>query len=327
MEARNMRCHLRRLGRRGILVVAACVAVSALGALSMASAYPPCFGAASRDPYHTCHNRNLDLAVIPTPREAQIVPNAPCYPLAERTPLEHLINACIFGVREGATDGTIALVGNSHAAHWRAAVAVVADSLDWYGVSITRSSCPFLVGTVELPEPKRAQCIRWHKAVVTWFRLHPEVTTVFVSDQPTPVVTAHGQSENAAQVAGYEQAWAELPASVTHIIVIRDNPYVHPTTLPCVEAAMARHKPAGLACALRRSQALKPDPEVTAAEALHAPRVQVIDLTHFFCDAALCYPVVGGALVYRDEDHLTRVFAATLGPYLLHALGTLMASW
>ena len=98
-------------------------------------------------------------------------------------------------------------------------------------------------------------------------------------------------------------------------------------TLPCVEAAIARRINAGAACALPRSVALKPDPQVIAAEELHSKRVQVIDLTKFFCGSELCYPVVGGALVYRDVDHLTRTFAATLGPFLLHALGALMRSW
>jgi hypothetical protein len=30
--------------------------------------------------------------------------------------------------------------------------------------------------------------------------------------------------------------------------------------------------------------------------------------------------VVGGVLVYKDENHLTPLFARTLGPYLLRAV-------
>jgi hypothetical protein len=48
--------------------------------------------------------------------------------------------------------------------------------------------------------------------------------------------------------------------------------------------------------------------------------VQVIDLTHFMCGRRRCFPVVGGALVHKDPTHLTRVFATTLGPYLLRRL-------
>jgi hypothetical protein len=30
--------------------------------------------------------------------------------------------------------------------------------------------------------------------------------------------------------------------------------------------------------------------------------------------------VIGGALVYKDDNHLTEVFARTLGPYLAQAM-------
>jgi hypothetical protein len=55
--------------------------------------------------------------------------------------------------------------------------------------------------------------------------------------------------------------------------------------------------------------------------------VQVIDMTHYICDQARCYPVVGGAMVYKDPQHITEVFSTTLGPYLGDALARLMAHW
>lgn len=273
--------------------------------------HPRCFGAAARDRAHPCTNPRLRLAVVPTPREAQILPNAPC------TPIEPVLNVCGFGVSAVQSTATVGLLGNSHAGHWRAALEVVARALQWQGISITRSSCPFMHATIDLPEPKRAECTRWNQGVVGWLHQHPEMGTVFVSDQPTPPLVARGRSVLAAQIDGYIDAWHELPATVRHIVVIRDNPYSRVDTLACVERARARREPAGERCAVPRAQALKPDPAAIAAQRLHSPRVQVIDLTRFFCDSRLCYPVIGGALVYRDADHLTRVFAATLGPYLL----------
>jgi hypothetical protein len=49
--------------------------------------------------------------------------------------------------------------------------------------------------------------------------------------------------------------------------------------------------------------------------------VRLLDFSDSMCTATLCPPVVGGVLVLRDADHLTRAFSATLGPYLLRALG------
>jgi hypothetical protein len=286
-------------------------------------AYPACFGAATRDPdpAHACRNPALRLLVRPTPLEAQITPSAPC------TEVEPVINVCAFGAPASIATSTVALVGDSHAGHWRAALNVVAGALEWQGLSITRSSCTFSAATTALPQPRRGQCRSWTRGVLRWFAQHPEVSTVFVSDHRGRSLTAPGESALATEVRGYASIWEALPASVKHIVVIRDNPYVHPDTLACVERAMARRAPAGPACAVRRKAALQIDPEVLAAARLHSPRVRVIDMTHFFCDRRLCYPVIGGALVYKDTTHLTRVFAATLGPFLLHRVGRLLASW
>ena len=62
------------------------------------------------------------------------------------------------------------------------------------------------------------------------------------------------------------------------------------------------------------------DQLAAAAVKMRAARVRVIDLTPHFCDESQCFPVVGGALVQRDETHLTTTFSATLGPYVLRAL-------
>jgi len=302
------------------MVVIAAIALL-VGLASAGASEPSCFGAAARDPLHACHNPRLDRAVIPTPSEAIIVPNAPC------NPIELTLNVCGFGVEDAPTAETVALVGNSHAGHWRAALAVVADALNWQGISITRSSCPYMQATIHLAEPLRAECSRWIAGIPAWFAAHPEVSTVFVSDQPTPPLVTPGHPILGVQVGAYIAAWNALPPSVQHIVVIRDNPYTHGDVLACVEGAMARREPAGARCAVPRNVAVKADPEAIAAEHLHSPRVQVIDLTNFFCDARECDPVIGGALVYRDATHLTRSYAATLGPYLLREVRKLMSSW
>jgi hypothetical protein len=74
-------------------------------------------------------------------------------------------------------------------------------------------------------------------------------------------------------------------------------------------------------CALPRQYVLPGDALADVAQALRSVRAKVVDLTPHFCDAASCYPVIGGALVQRDETHLTPTFSATLGPFVLRALG------
>jgi hypothetical protein len=55
--------------------------------------------------------------------------------------------------------------------------------------------------------------------------------------------------------------------------------------------------------------------------------VQSIDMTRFFCDKRRCYSVIGGALVYKNIDHLTDVYATTLGPFLLQRVDDLVDGW
>jgi hypothetical protein len=151
---------------------------------------------------------------------------------------------------------------------------------------------------------------------------HREVSTVFVSEISGGAgVIAPGKNQLAAQRAGYVAAWKALPATVTRIVVLRDTPKALGNTDACVQQAIARHRRAGLACSFPRRPALQPDSAVIAATRLRSERVRVIDLTRFFCDASRCYPVIGGALVYKDENHMTETFSNSLGPFLLRRLG------
>jgi hypothetical protein len=295
-----------------------------LGLASPSTGAPPrCFGAAARDPAHPCRNPSLRLTVVPAPADAPRLPNSPCTPL--RSPGGP--NVCEFGAPASAASATVALVGDSHAGHWRGALEVVARAKGWHGQSITHTSCPLAKALRDLPEPARTRCARWKRQAFAWLGRDPEISTVFVAGLSggTGVVPSHGRSEFETSVAGYEAAWKALPPTVTRIVVIRDTPKgrAHGQTLRCVQRAMARRRPAGRACALPRSNAVDRDPAAVAARRLGSARVRLLDLTRYFCGPRWCYPVVGGALVLRDQNHMTGVFSSTLGPYLERALDRL----
>jgi hypothetical protein len=48
----------------------------------------------------------------------------------------------------------------------------------------------------------------------------------------------------------------------------------------------------------------------------------LVDLDDAVCPTALCAPVIGGVLVYRDINHLTKTYVLTLAPRLSAALPT-----
>jgi hypothetical protein len=281
------------------------VAVAQRASKVLIAQHPRCFGAAA----HACHNPRLRLTVVPTPAEARNRPNAACG-LDERDGELHL---CGFG-RPGRA--TVALVGDSHASHWRAALDEVARARGWAGISLAHAACPLSTTiAAALPQPARGQCAAWNRQVVRWLGAHPDVHTLIVSAIAGGPTYAKVDAE-----AGYLAAWRALPRSIRRIVVIRDTPKARLSTDDCVERAMDHRRPAGPACRLDRALALPPDPQVAAAHRFTGRRVQVVDMSRFICDRRWCYPVIGGALVYKDDNHLTEVFARTLGPYLNRAI-------
>jgi hypothetical protein len=279
-----------------------------------------CFGAAARDPAKPCRDAALRLSVFPLPEDAILEPNARCTPVGQTT----VLLPCAFGVPKEKAKDVIALVGDSHASHWRAAVEVVSQTRGWRGISITRSSCPFSQAVAVLEGVETKRCRTWNREVLAWFRAHPEVHTVFVSEHSGgKVVTAPGKGTEATQLQGYLAAWAALPATVSRIFVIRDTPRDTSRTADCVTAAVTARKPPGPACALARGRVLKPDPAAIAARRAPSRRVKLIDLSPYMCSKRLCLPVIGGALVHRDIDHLTQTFAASLGPYMARKVAAL----
>jgi hypothetical protein len=299
------------------------ITVSLTQSPSPVSGTPRCFGAASQDPLDPCENPSLRFTVTPTPDEALITPNAPCTPVS----LTALVNPCTFGASPSTASADVALLGDSHAETWRAAMTVVANTLHWYDISLTRSSCFYSQAIPILPGSLVSQCIAWRAGVVAWFRANPKVRTVFVSDEDdAPAVAARGESVFATEVSGYLAAWHLLPASVKHIVVLRDSPVPGLATGTCVDRAIAHHQDAAVTCGLARASALFPDPEVAAAYE-DEPRASVIDMTDFFCGVTVCPPVIGGVLVYKDGSHMTNLYSTTLGPYLLARIRRLVAGW
>ena len=276
-------------------------------------AFPRCFGAASRDPVQPCRNPVLARTVFPKPLDALLEPNSPCR-LGER---DGELTPCAFGVDPAQASETIALVGDSHAAHWRAAIDTLMTANNWAGVSFTKAGCPLSTAISDLPRRLEGKCVRFKRQLFRWFAEHPEVKTVITSNHTGGQVVGAGDDDYAAHVEGYAGAMRKILETADRIVAIRDVPRQKSNSFSCVMRAMRRKVNAGPACALPRRWALQPDPATEAVAQLDPARAQLVDLTRFLCSPRLCPPVIGGALVHKDQTHLTRVYATTLGPYLL----------
>jgi peptidoglycan/LPS O-acetylase OafA/YrhL len=214
----------------------------------------------------------------------------------------------------------VALVGDSHAFQWVPALAAIADAHELKVISITKTGCPLtdvmvLVGR----RSKRpySECERWNQSVKVLLRqLAPDLVIASQQAAGYDVAGAADRAESSRLVAeGSSRSWRELIDAGIPVLVVRDTPAMGSDVPDCV----ARHPGALERCEVPRDVALPSnDPVLAAARGTRG--VRLADLGAFICDGDRCPPVVGGVLVYRDDNHLTATYTKTLAPMLWQPL-------
>jgi peptidoglycan/LPS O-acetylase OafA/YrhL len=229
---------------------------------------------------------------------------------------------CRFG--DGSPTRTVALVGDSHASHWRGAVETIARQMGWTVVEILRSACPATharaLTFLGAPwEPARVEeCRQWSDRVDDELvRLGADL--VFTSGFVDAVQFDEDPErslETGAQ--GFAAAWADWVDDGMDVVVLRDIPTTGGVRMiDC----LAMNPDDATACSRPREEAVTPDALSAGVVQADDDRIRLVDLTDHFCDERRCYSAVGGAIVYYDADHLTGQFARTLAPFLLAEMG------
>ena len=228
-------------------------------------------------------------------------------------PDEVRVEACTYGDTTAST--TAVLLGDSHAAHFAPALERAAHAQRWRLVVMTRSACPWV--DLDLPGGYAATriadgCRRWRaRADSALSRLRPDV--VFVASASGYTVAPE------AWEIGTRAALDRLAHRAGRVVLLPDLPSAGVRVPQCL--ARADWRP-GTAldpdCRLRAPTGLGPertDAQRRAARAL--PTVEVLDLHDAVCRVRPCAPQVNGIPRYRDSDHLSVDYAATLAPRFL----------
>ena len=161
---------------------------------------PRCFGAAARARKRPCHNRAFGRTVTPRPFDALVMPDLACRP--RKTPRYEAINPCDFGYLDEPRAPAAALIGDSHSAHLRATVEVVAQARGWRAASITHPGCAFSTDLVPALPSIRSFCRRHSTEALRWLRDHPSVHSVFTSNLAGRATFGAG---------GFLEMWRRLP--------------------------------------------------------------------------------------------------------------------
>jgi peptidoglycan/LPS O-acetylase OafA/YrhL len=220
--------------------------------------------------------------------------------------------SCIYGDRDGAI--TVALVGDSHAAHWFPALDVVAKQRGWRLVPFTKFSCVFVDLPIWSPNLNReyTECEAWRENVVDRLvKLKPDLV-IISSNRWLPAI-ANRDNEPERQGAALAQLIERIPGSVALLV---DTPRSDVD----VPACLAKNRGAIERCTTTRSAAFGWRHLRRETEAARLTGATLVDMSDIVCPGDPCPPIIGNTLVYRDHHHLTATFVVSIAPDLYAAL-------
>jgi len=220
---------------------------------------------------------------------------------------------CFYGPKNATL--RVALVGDSHAAHWFPALERLADERGWRLVPFTKYSCTFVDLRIYSAWLKReyTECEAWRTNVVKALReLKPDLVVV-TSHRWFPTIVA-GDDNATRQGEAMARLLDQLPG---RIVLLADTPLSRYD----VPACLSRHLDDTRRCATDRAYAFGSKPRARERVAAHLTGAALVDLSDVICPAkGKCPAVVDGMIVYRDDHHLTATFAASLAPILAERL-------
>ncbi|WP_295011019.1 acyltransferase family protein [uncultured Microbacterium sp.] len=273
---------------------------------------PPCFGAAVV----------LDASCAGT-KTAEILP-APGFAGVDRPSESECFvqlndaraTSCEFGSKDPSAK-QVALIGDSHAFQLLTTFQGIAEREGWHLTTYFKGACPWNTTPLSTGGAFGDACTQYRQAVAQELdKKHFDV--IFTAAlSTTPYSAAGHDSVRDAAVAGYREAWRMQTAKGTPIVTVVDNPVWETDPNKCLRTR------AQSACVGARADVLTAkDPlrEAAAGE----KGVTLLDFTRVFCDDETCRTVVGGANIYRDQDHLTVTFANSLAPQYTAALKAAM---
>jgi hypothetical protein len=178
-------------------------------------------------------------------------------------------------------------------------------------VALTRAGCA--IGDVKFSD----RCDAWREHTLRRIERHerPKLVIVATSTAMSLGVVVGGERLSRAASAphlrrGLAQTLRRLRATGARVVVIKDLPRAPHDVPACVSREPGRLE----RCAFRRDR--RPELDFDRQSTVAVEGAKAIDPTPVVCPRDLCPAVMGNALVYRDDNHLTATYARTLEPWL-----------
>ena len=274
----------------------------------------PCFGAGATEPGVSCPNSHLlidrDFALQNYKTQISHLPNGR---YCQNEPGDPSLSPCGFGAPENMAKRRIALLGDSHAGMWEAALATFVVPMGIRIRSFIASSCAITADDRSLasylaPE-YRDSCRSWRRTAEAAIIADKQIDTVVIAYNAYNqkiLDVAGGWSEDDGR--GVAEILRRFRTAGKRVVVIDDVPDL-PFMLPdCLARARTNNDP----CTVDQAQIPASTPLGRAVALMPPGEIAYLNLKDVFCDGSVCHTVIGGIPAYMDNGHISAPFARTL---------------
>jgi len=215
----------------------------------------------------------------------------------------------------------IALVGDSHAASLAASLSVAADRLGWELSVRALTGCSGFqppAPPAANPSAEAVYCQRWGDRVFDDLAADPETTAVIVDIR---TISKSGPSEELTVKRLETLVDAGKRLIIIGFVPGMQNTWPVKTVVQSAPACVEEHPKVPDPC----SWSPPADYQDWLITAAHTVGAAVIDPREVLCGPdGRCHAVIGGTIVYADDNHLSTTFALTLSPFLERHLAEIL---
>lgn len=227
------------------------------------------------------------------------------------------VRPCVFGLPSASHKAVI--IGDSIALQWFPALAAVFDRPDWQLVAITKSACPMVDSPIHYARIGReyTECAIWRE----------EALRQIVALKPDMVILGSSYTyalDDQAWVEGSARILTALSPATAAVHVLRPTPVLPFDGPSCLAPRSALY---GWLAGQERCAARPDDARYQQvhgwieAAAARFGNVHVLDLNGAVCPGEICRAELNGLTTFRDTQHLSAGFAASLAPVIAEQLG------
>ncbi|MDN5600526.1 MAG: acyltransferase [Brachybacterium sp.] len=214
------------------------------------------------------------------------------------------------------------LVGDSHAASWFPALEKLAEEGKIRLDSNSKNSClPLETEQQYLGRPYDS-CEQWREGVLERIEQEqPDLVLLAMYNNPERLPDGAGTPASTLWHDGLASTLERIDGPP--VAVLKDVP----TQLRSPDKCLSKHLENAQACAVDRQEAFKEELIEAEDRAIveAGDDVQRVDLTRYFCNAENCPTVIGNAVVFRDNHHLTTTFSRQMAEPMWEEIGPLVA--